>query len=61
MHTHVFGQNDQEIAEWIKAVDARGIEKAIVLTGATGIDMSFGEKMYRITFRIFETADEHFY
>jgi len=26
-----------------------------------GTDMGFNEKMYRITFRILETADEHFY
>jgi len=26
-----------------------------------GTDMSFSERMYRITFRILETADEHFY
>ena len=26
-----------------------------------GTDMSFNEKMYKITFRILETADEHFY
>ena len=26
-----------------------------------GTDMTFNEKMYRVTFRILETADEHFY
>lgn len=26
-----------------------------------GTDMSFGERTYKITFRILETADEHFY
>ena len=36
MHTHVYARNDQAIAQWIKAMDACGIEKAIVFTGATG-------------------------
>lgn len=35
MHTHVYGRNDQAIAQWIKAMDACAIEKAIVFTGAT--------------------------
>jgi len=26
-----------------------------------GTDMSFNERMFRVTFRILETADEHFY
>jgi uncharacterized protein len=36
MHTHVYGQNDEAIGRWLKAMDACGIEKAIVFTGATG-------------------------
>jgi predicted TIM-barrel fold metal-dependent hydrolase len=36
MHTHVYGENDQDIARWVKAMDACGIEKSIVFTGATG-------------------------
>lgn len=36
MHTHVYARNDQAIAKWIKAMDACGIEKSIILTGATG-------------------------
>jgi uncharacterized protein len=28
MHTHVYARNDQAIAQWIKAMDACGIEKA---------------------------------
>jgi len=36
MHTHVYGQNDKAIAQWVKAMDACGIEKSIVFTGATG-------------------------
>ncbi|MBP1674774.1 MAG: amidohydrolase 2, partial [Bacteroidetes bacterium] len=26
-----------------------------------GTDMSFSERIYRVTFRILESADEHFY
>jgi predicted TIM-barrel fold metal-dependent hydrolase len=36
MHTHVYGNNDEEITRWLKAMDACGIEKSIVFTGATG-------------------------
>lgn len=46
MHTHVYGRDDQEIAEWIKTMDACGIEKAIVLTGATGERFDNLIKMY---------------
>jgi uncharacterized protein len=46
MHTHVYGRNDQAIAQWIKAMDACGIEKAIVLTGATGARFDTIMKMY---------------
>ena len=46
MHTHVYGRNDQEIAQWIKAMDACGIEKSIVFTGATGARFDTLVKMY---------------
>lgn len=36
MHAHVYGRTDEAIERWIKAMDKCGIEKAIVLTGATG-------------------------
>jgi len=36
MHTHVYANNDQEIARWIKTMDDCGIERAMVFTGATG-------------------------
>ena len=36
MHTHVYAQNDQAIAQWIKAMNDCGVEKTIILTGATG-------------------------
>jgi predicted TIM-barrel fold metal-dependent hydrolase len=46
MHTHVYGRNDNEIARWIKAMDACGIEKAIVFTGATGERFDTLMKLY---------------
>ena len=46
MHTHVYGRTDKEIALWIKAMDACGIEKAIVFTGATGARFDTLMKMY---------------
>ena len=36
MHTHVYAKDEATIRKWIKAMDACGIEKSIVFTGATG-------------------------
>jgi uncharacterized protein len=36
MHTHVYAKDEVSIQKWIKAMDACGIEKSIVFTGATG-------------------------
>ena len=46
IHTHDYGRNDQGIAKWVNAMDACGIEKAIVLTGATGARFDTIVKMY---------------
>jgi len=46
MHTHVYAQNDEAIMRWMKAMDACGIEKAIVFTGATGARFDALVKMY---------------
>jgi predicted TIM-barrel fold metal-dependent hydrolase len=46
MHTHVYGSNDAEIQEWIKTMDACGIEKSIVFTGATGERFDALVKLY---------------
>ncbi len=46
MHTHVYGRDDQSIAQWIKAMDACGIEKAIILTGLSGERFDNIVKMY---------------
>jgi predicted TIM-barrel fold metal-dependent hydrolase len=36
MHTHDYTKNPEQVLDWIHAMDAAGIEKAIVLTMATG-------------------------
>ena len=46
MHTHVYGRTDEEIVRWIKAMDACGIEKSIVFTGATGTRFDDLVKLY---------------
>jgi predicted TIM-barrel fold metal-dependent hydrolase len=46
MHTHVYGRTDDAIAKWLKAMDACGIEKAIVFTGASGARFDTIVKMY---------------
>lgn len=36
MHTHDYAKSPEQVLDWIRAMDAVGIEKAIVLTMATG-------------------------
>jgi len=36
MHAHVYAKTPEKIAEWIRMMDQTGVEKAIVLSGATG-------------------------
>jgi predicted TIM-barrel fold metal-dependent hydrolase len=36
MHAHVYGETPEQIAAWVKAMDQAGVEKAIVMTQATG-------------------------
>ena len=36
MHSHAYAKTDEELAPWVKTMDAAGIEKTIILTGATG-------------------------
>jgi predicted TIM-barrel fold metal-dependent hydrolase len=35
-HTHDYAKNDEEIREWIKVMDACGIEKSVILTQTSG-------------------------
>ncbi|MFH1717563.1 MAG: amidohydrolase family protein [Planctomycetota bacterium] len=36
MHAHPYAKTPEQVAEWIRTMDAAGIDKAVVLTGATG-------------------------
>ena len=36
MHSHAFVRTEEELSTWVKTMDAAGIEKTIILTGATG-------------------------
>ena len=36
MHSHAYARTDEELTRWVKTMDAAGIEKTIILTGATG-------------------------
>ena len=36
MHSHSYARTPEQIAEWVKNMDETGIEKTIVLTGASG-------------------------
>ncbi len=36
MHAHVYAKTPERVAEWIGAMDQAGVEKAIVMSGATG-------------------------
>ena len=36
MHTHEYAGTNQEVAKWVKTMDQVGIEKTIILSGATG-------------------------
>jgi uncharacterized protein len=36
MHSHDFAKTDEEVAQWVKTMDKAGIEKTIILSGATG-------------------------
>lgn len=35
-HVHIVAKTPEEVAEWVKTMDEVGVEKSIVLTGATG-------------------------
>ncbi|MCF7972990.1 MAG: amidohydrolase [Phycisphaerae bacterium] len=38
MHTHPYAKTPAQVADWVKTMDAVGIDKCIVLTYATGTD-----------------------
>ncbi len=36
MHSHDFAKTNEEVAQWVETMDDAGIEKTIILSGATG-------------------------
>ncbi len=36
VHSHAYAETAEQIAEWVRTMDAVGVEKTIILTGATG-------------------------
>jgi len=36
MHAHVYARTAEQVDEWVRLMDEAGVEKAVVLTGATG-------------------------
>ncbi len=36
MHSHDYAKTNEEVAQWVKTMDQAGIEKTIILSGATG-------------------------
>jgi uncharacterized protein len=36
MHSHDFAKTDEEVDQWVRAMDQAGIQKTVILSGATG-------------------------
>ena len=36
VHSHAYAESDEELTRWVKTMDNAGIEKTIILTGASG-------------------------
>lgn len=46
MHSHDYARTDEELAQWVKTMDDCGIEKTIILSGATGAKFDAIVKKY---------------
>ena len=46
MHAHVYAKTPEQVAEWIRVMDQAGVEKAIVMTGATGKEFDDTYSLY---------------
>jgi uncharacterized protein len=46
MHSHAYARTPEEVDAWVKTMDAVGIEKTVVLTGATGERFDRAREMY---------------
>ena len=48
MHSHAYAKTPEEIAEWVKNMDEVGIEKTIILSGATGQEFDDVYRKYAV-------------
>jgi uncharacterized protein len=46
IHSHAYARTEEEIARWVAVMDETGIEKTIILTGATGGEFDRLNRMY---------------
>jgi len=54
MHSHAYAKTPEEIAEWVKNMDEVGIEKTIILSGATGQEFDNVYRKYSVHSERFE-------
>ncbi len=48
MHSHTYAKTSEEIAQWVKNMDEVGIEKTIILSGATGQEFDDVYRKYTV-------------
>src|SRR2546429_125464 len=48
MHSHAYAKTPEEIGEWVRNMDEVGIEKTIILTGATGQEFDDVHRKYAV-------------
>jgi predicted TIM-barrel fold metal-dependent hydrolase len=46
MHSHDYPKTDQEVQEWIRVMDAKGVAKTIILSGKTGAGFDSAVERY---------------
>jgi predicted TIM-barrel fold metal-dependent hydrolase len=48
MHSHAYAKTAEEIGEWVRNMDEVGIEKTVILTGATGQEFDDIHRKYAV-------------
>ena len=46
MHSHPYARSPEQVAQWVRIMDEVGVEKAVILTGATGERFDALYRMY---------------
>ena len=46
VHAHVNARTPQQVAEWVRTMDEAGVEKTVILTGATGAEFDSLADLY---------------